>query len=67
MFQTWGKTYTLFKDTKMNPHYNSIAYNKEKITKKLSWSFLGTYVDAPESFGERYHLRGERHLLTIAF
>lgn len=31
---------TIFKDTKANLHYNSIAYNKEKITKKLSWSFF---------------------------
>ena len=40
MYPAWGKTYTIFKDTKLNPHFNGIAYNKEKITKKLSWSFL---------------------------
>lgn len=48
MCPIWGKTYTIFKDTKLNPYFNSIAYNKEKITKKLSWSFLYSYTASVE-------------------
>ncbi len=28
MCQAWVKTYTLFKDAKLNPHYNSITLQK---------------------------------------